>query len=205
MKIIFDLDGTLINCEDRLYNLFRDLVKQSNLSKEEYWSLKRNKKNHEYILAHILGKDTSYIENFNKKWLSNIETKKYIEFDKLYNYTIDGLIELKKENELYLVTARQSKEILMYELERLKIKDYFKEIYLTEHKTDKYTLIKENIDTESNTILVGDTGHDINTGKQLGIKTMAVYNGFLCKEVLLDYNPDYIYSDFYRGFKEIIR
>lgn len=204
MKIIFDLDGTLINCEERLYRLFQDLVPQSSLTKEEYWTLKHNKKNHEYILSSIFGKDISFIEEFNKKWLESIEEKQYIDLDLLFDYTISGLNDLYKSHTLYLVTARQSKSMLFYELERLKLKEYFKAIYVTEHKTDKYTLIRDNIKVTGETILVGDTGHDVNTGKQLGIKTMAVSSGFLSREVLLEYKPDYLSTDFNSGLKELI-
>lgn len=204
MEIIFDLDGTLINCEERLYRLFQDLVPQSNLTKEEYWALKRNKKNHEYILSNIFGENTSFIEKFNKKWLECVEQKQYIDLDLLFDYTISGLNDLYKSHTLYLVTARQSKSMLFYELERLKLKEYFNAIYVTEHKTDKYTLIRESIKITDETILVGDTGHDVNTGKQLGIKTMAVSSGFLSKEVLLNYKPDYIFTNFNSGLKELI-
>lgn len=202
MEIIFDLDGTLINCEERLYRLFQNLVPESNLSKKEYWDLKRNKKNHEYILTNIFGKDAEFIENFNNSWLIYIEKKQYLDLDQLFDYTISGLNDLLKNNILYLVTSRQSRSMLMYELECLNLKGYFKEIYVTEHKTDKYSLINSNIQIKDDTILVGDTGYDVNTGKRLGIKTMAVSSGFLSKDVLLKYNPDYVCNNFVNGFRD---
>ena len=43
MKIFFDLDGTLIDSKLRMYNLFQELVPQSNLTFVEYWEYKKNK------------------------------------------------------------------------------------------------------------------------------------------------------------------
>jgi phosphoglycolate phosphatase len=40
--------------------------------------------------------------------------------------------------------------------------------------------------------IIGDTGKDIETGKQLNIKTVAVLSGFLNKKSLTEYNPDKI-------------
>ena len=81
-NILFDLDGTLIDSSNRLYNLFSDLIKKSKFTKDEYWNFKRNKINHEMIIQKFFPEEN--FEEFNEKWLSLIETEKYLLTDKLY-------------------------------------------------------------------------------------------------------------------------
>ena len=53
-NIFFDLDGTLIDCKKRLYNLFTDLAPSHGLTFEDYASLKSkqvNKREIEYKKA----------------------------------------------------------------------------------------------------------------------------------------------------------
>ena len=39
---------------------------------------------------------------------------------------------------------------------------------------------------------IGDTGYDVNVGKDLKIKTIAVSYGFLSRENLIQYQPDFL-------------
>lgn len=183
-KIFFDLDGTLLDSSDRLYNLFCDLIPECNFSKEEYWDFKRNKINHKMIIEkYFLNYD---FDKFNSQWLNLIETEKYLNFDKLYEFTTDLI---KGLDNIYLLTARQSKENLFNELERLKIKDYFKEIYVTENKVTKYDIMK-SLNLDENDIYISDTGRDIIWAKETGMKSIGVGWGFMSAEKLKDYKPD---------------
>ena len=64
MNLIFDLDGTLIDSRNRLYQLFQRLVPESTLSFEEYWKLKRNKISNKDILIHRFCFKDNKIEQF---------------------------------------------------------------------------------------------------------------------------------------------
>ena len=103
-KYIFDLDGTLVDASDRLYDLFQFLVPESKLTKKVYWNLKRDKVNHQMILERYFPNYS--FEIFNSKWLCLIEQPEYIEKDKLYDDTISTLKRLSESNEVYLLTAR---------------------------------------------------------------------------------------------------
>jgi phosphoglycolate phosphatase len=65
------------------------------------------------------------------------------------------------------------------------------DILVTEQKKEKFELIKEKSDIalSKNDWLIGDTGKDIETGKILGIRTIAFTNGFLNDTKLKEYNP----------------
>ena len=188
MKLFFDLDGTLVDASDRLYRLFIDLVPQATFSKQEYWNLKRNKQDHKLILSKYFPKVN--FDKFNDKWLKLIETEKYLAFDKLYTGTINILKELSKTNQVYLVTARQSKNNLIAELKRFDIYKYFTEVFVTEQRYSKKELIQNTL--ADTCFFIGDTGYDVNVGKDLKIKTIAVSYGFLSRENLIQYQPDFL-------------
>ena len=100
---------------------------------------------------------------------------------------------LKRKNVLYLATARQSVETTIAELKRLGLFDFFNDVFVTEHKTTKEELIRRHVASLSpDDVFVGDTGKDVQTGKALGMETIAVSNGFLDPEILREYNPDRI-------------
>ncbi|MBQ3311801.1 HAD family hydrolase [bacterium] len=192
-NIFFDFDGTLVDASDRLYNLFINLIPECNFTKDEYWNLKRNKINHQDIIKKYF---PSYdYEKFNKNWLDLIESDEYLLYDKLYPDAVELLQNLSKNNCLYLVTARQSKNKLISELERFGILKYFTEVLVTEQKYTKKELIKPYLSGED--LMIGDTGKDINTGKELGMNTVAVTYGFLSESALQKYNPDKIISNLY--------
>lgn len=191
MNIFFDLDGTLVDASERLYCLFCDLIPECTFTKEEYWDLKRNKINHKNILLKKFNYSEKEYFEFEQVWLAKIETKEYLFKDKLKK-NVDKILKiLYKNNNLYIVSARQSKINAINELERLNIIDFFKEIFITENKYTKEELIKNFYNIDKN-IFIGDTGYDILTGKKLNMLTIAICDGFLSKEKLIEYKPDYL-------------
>jgi phosphoglycolate phosphatase-like HAD superfamily hydrolase len=62
-------------------------------------------------------------------------------------------------------------------------------IKMTESKF-RTNLNKENI------FIIGDTRFDVECGKEIGVKTIAVATGTYTLEDLRKYNPDYIFKDF---------
>ncbi len=187
-NIFFDLDGTLLDSSDRLYNLFIDLIPECKLSKHEYWQLKRSKIDHKQIIEMYF--KNHFFEEFNQEWLKLIESDKYLMFDKLYPDAVYLLQKLQKFNNLYLVTARQSTEQLLFELRRFNIENYFTNILVTNHKFSKKDLISPYYKSED--IFISDTGSDINIGCELGMRTIAVTYGFLSRESLENYTPTYL-------------
>lgn len=192
MNIFFDLDGTLLDSRERLYLLFQNLVPESKLSFEEYWSLKRNKITHREILEIQFCYSNQAIKLFEENWMQKIELPEWLAFDKPFEGLNNFLRDLGKRYNLYVITARQFKEIAKNQIEQLGWNNLFKEILVTEHKDEKYTLIKSTVTTSKEDWLIGDSGKDIQTGKQLGFRTAAVLSGFLSKHKLLEYKPDII-------------
>ena len=194
MNYIFDLDGTIIDSSERLYRLFQRLVPESSFTKEQYWNLKRKKINHETILNSFFPEHN--FSDFEIKWMKMIENPEYLEMDQNYPDTIDVLNELVKMHSLILLTARQSKNNLLAELQRLNIRDFFSLILVTESTSTKDELLcyaeKEYFRKGDNDLFVSDMGKDIIVGKRHGYRTIAITHGFMNSKQLSLYEPDLI-------------
>src|SRR5690606_29810640 len=94
----------------------------------------------------------------------------------------------------YVVTARQSYNKTVVQLNSFGISSYIKELLVTQQRKTKEVLIRENnrITVTESDWFIGDTGNDIKVGKNLGIRTAAVLSGFMSQEKLLSYQPDII-------------
>lgn len=192
MNIFFDLDGTLIDSRERLYILFQKLVKTSHFNFDEYWALKRNRINHKKILKEYFNYLDEDIDDFENKWMEEIESIELLALDKPFNEIEVKLKELKEKYNLYVITSRQFKDKAISQLENFNMIKYFKKILVTEQKYKKAQLILNSCNVTQNDYMIGDTGKDIQVGKSLGMKTIAVLSGFMNKEKLLEYNPDRI-------------
>ena len=124
-NIFFDLDGTLINSLKRMYILFSELVPNNNFSYEKYWDIKKNGADQREVLTRYFNYQDEEIKKVHKKWLLMIENEKLLEIDQPYNDANFILKNLCKNNNLYIVTARQSTEKVRKQIERTKNKHIF--------------------------------------------------------------------------------
>lgn len=192
MNIIFDLDGTLICSKNRLHMLFNDIT-NSNLSFEEYWRLKYAGQKNQDILKNKLHYSEYDISIFTNEWMKRIETDHYLKMDMLIDGVKSFIENIKQHNSLYICTARQSIYQTKCQLSNLGIINYFDNIFITEQKKSKVELLQNcGINFTKNDWIIGDTGHDISTGKNIGIKTCAVLSGFMSLDTLTQYSPDTI-------------
>lgn len=195
MTIFFDLDGTLIDCKERLYRLFVDLTQSQKISFEEYWQLKRTMFDHDWILSKIFNYSDEQLAIFHESWMKLIESKEYLKFNKLFDYTIP-LLENVRQYQLYIIAARQYEERILDEISTLGIQNYFQGILVSNQKRSKDEIIIERgINTQPEDLFIGDTGIDILAGKKLNIRTVGVLSGFRGYESLAKHHPDYIITN----------
>jgi phosphoglycolate phosphatase len=187
-----DFDGTLIDSSQRLYTLFCRLVPECQFSYEDYWKLKRKKMTQRALLTQYFNYSKEESDRVHTLWMRDVESPELLKLDQPLTGVDDSLEKLAQEYNLYLVTARQSPEAVMKQLTDFGWKSYFTDIFVTQQKVDKTTLITNHLQTKKADWIAGDTGEDILTGKNLGIKTIAVTSGTLNAEALKPYNPDLI-------------
>ena len=203
ITIFIDLDGTILDVTERVYRIYRDILKKYKkkyLPKKIY--LKLRKEN--LPIKEILKKTKAgniYI-NFKKESEKKIEDYRYLILDKLPRARKRILFRLKERYKLILVTFRKDSQKLTRQLKQKKINKIFDAILVYPSKTYrqkwklKYRLIKNQRDFDKNSIIVGDTKTDIIAGKKLGIKTIGVLWGMSKKESLEKYKPNFLITDF---------
>ena len=192
MNLIFDLDGTLIDARNRLYRLFQELVPQSDLTYDRYWTFKQNDISNQTILATEFGFDAAAIESFVADWMDRIEASEFLALDKNLPRIHEALGNLRKQAKLHLCTARRAKQPVYNQLKHLGLLPFFETIMITEQCRTKEDLIIKIPDLNSCDWIIGDTGQDIQVGKFLGLRTCAVLTGFRNQHVLMGYQPDLI-------------
>ena len=200
-NLFIDLDGTLIDARKRVYEVFRFLVPTANFSFDAYWEIKRAGISNESILANQFDFSDLQIANFISRWMQEIEKENWLELDEPFDNVENKLQKLKNEYKLILVTARQSTTNTLKQLKKLQLDIYFDDILITNQTLTKQVIIKQKFDITPNDLIIGDTGKDVEAGKALGIKTIAVLSGFLSASTLEKYKPDYILQSI-NDFKE---
>ncbi len=195
MKILIDLDGTLLDSRERLYFLFKTLVPECDLCIDDYWDLKRAKVTHKQILNKRYGYADKLIASFETAWMDLIEEQNWLNKDVLFAGVSEHLQALGKVADLYLLTARQRPEMVNYQLDRVGLREFFVGIYVTGGKLRKDDVVA-GLPLTDDDWMIGDTGNDVEVGKRLGMRTASVTNGFLSKESLLPYGPDLILERF---------
>lgn len=195
-QVFFDLDGTLLDAKERLFRLFKHLMPESQLSFDEYWSLKKTGMSHAIILKERYSYGPDKIEKFTNDWMRLIENKEWLKYD----VPVEGATELleslnEKKVQLYIVTNRQKKDLAYSQIKQLKWDSFFQEILVTEQKITKSAMMAPYIVNRNDCYLVADTGADIKEGKLLKIRTVAITTGFLGAEKLQEYDPDLMIND----------
>jgi len=197
-KIFIDLDGTILDVSERIYQIYKKILKRYGkkiLSKKEYIKLKKEKTSNLEILSKTNAEEV--LIEFEKEWLKNIEKKEFLKLDELSEENRKFLLNTKKDFSFILVTLRRNTDNLLYELKSKKISEIFDKVLVDDNGDTKenwkikYDLIK-SYGGYNNAIIVGDTKTEIMAGKKLGLKTVAITSGMTSKDVLEKYKPDYL-------------
>lgn len=192
MNLVFDLDGTLIDARPRMHRLFCQLVPQAQLDFDAYWDYKRAKVSHEQLLQREFGYDALQLAQFNSHWMAAIESPAMLALDTCLPGVAAALQRLQGQARLHVCTARQLRQPVLDQLERLDLARYFDSVMVTQQRHSKQELVTALPARSSADWMLGDTGHDINVGKALDMHTCAVLSGFLSRASLLPYGPELI-------------
>lgn len=192
--VIFDFDGTVANTLESIINIMNDLADEFGFQKikEDDVEYLRGKRPREILkyLGISLFKLPFVVRKVRKKINSHIAT--------LYP-SVDWLPILKvlKENDCQLgILTTNTQDNVKAFLCANNLNDQFDFIYTARKVFGKHrTLSKITKDRklEKSTIyFVGDEVRDIQAGKKVKVKTIAVSWGYNTKDALLKENPDHI-------------
>lgn len=204
MIIFFDLDGPILDVSARYQILHRDLLEPlgvSPLPPDTYWQRKRNRCPEVAILQELGVSELAH--TYSRRRLELIEAESYLAHDRLWPWTIPVLTTLAARYTLILVTVRSNRQALERQLQRLKLRHFFKAV-LTEPAADpvdaqKARLIGHYLAQERPLThgcwIIGDTEADIGAGRLLELTTVAVRCGIRDDEQLARLNPTYLIDD----------
>ena len=194
MIFIIDFDGTLICPKHRIYKLFCELAPQPALSFDAYWALKMAGLSNADILRRYYDWLDTQINRFNSLWMSTIETRDYLKLDNLITGVPSALVTLKSLGALYLCTSRQYESGVVSQLQEHDIFAIFERVIVTGKARDKAEAILDcNLDLTNDCWLIGDTGKDVITSREINIRSCAVTTGVMNIFNLRKYAPDAIH------------
>ena len=191
-NIIFDWSGTISDDFKPVYEAIMIVMEKmisKNISKEEFRK--------EFELPPL---------KFWQKYIPNIDLDEEhkLFLDAIHKVdpptiypTIKEVLENLKSKELKLfVISSHPHEKLMIEAVGYGITDLFDEIRggIYDKVKSIEDITTKNKLTKNETAYVGDMIYDIEAGKEVGVKTVAVTYGYQDKDKLATMNPDYIVS-----------
>ena len=110
---------------------------------------------------------------------------------------VDLIKEFKNKGIKMVILSSDFPETLLREINDYGLKNIFDEVITDSHDKAKEIvgLMKNNSFLPKETIFLGDTNHEIEVGKKVGIMTGAVTWGFNTEKNLKAKNPDFIIHD----------
>jgi phosphoglycolate phosphatase len=114
------------------------------------------------------------------------------------SYSYSGIVEvikkLKSKGCFLAIVSSDSPKTILPEIEKYSLENIFNEIIIdVPDKAEGVSkILGENNLNKDETIFIGDSNHEIEVGKLLGIKTMGVTWGFCPEDRLKALNPDYL-------------
>lgn len=208
--IIFDFDGVLVDSFDAWYKINACAFKKTlgkNLARKQY---------RDFFMADLnkgLKKFAKDEKNYQKlKAFKEIQAEelftKYYSQVKLFPFTKSLISQLKKANlRLALVTSSTNPSFTKKILKKFKIEKDF-DLVLSSKGEGKISQLRQVLRSfnlkPKDVYFIADTYNDINYGKKIGLKTLAVLWGFHKKKILSKGRPDFIIKNYKEIIKEII-
>ncbi len=202
MMLFFDFDGTIVDISGKYHRVFSAFVQLhggASLSQEHYWQLKRSEASDKEILdaASLSRLNPGLLREYMK---DHIEREHFLESDRLFDGAAAVLGELAAKHACYLVSMRRNPPALQRQLQRLQIQNHFVAVLTPQTGLQegaesaeplKCTALRQ-VPISGKSLIIGDSGMDIVTGKKMGLFTCATTTGIRNQSVLKLYQPDFM-------------
>ena len=197
--IIFDLDGTLSDSREGIFNAYDFACERLKIDKPGAETLKTLigpplQKGFETVFG-LTGPEN---DNAVKVFREYYATKGLFE-NTLYNGMLQLLDQLVRAGaSLYVATSKYdtyARQVLRY----FSIEGYFTDVSGADYsglhasKTDLVATLlrRNNIRDPLEVVIIGDTGYDIDAAAEFGIDSIGVTYGFSSNEEIASFSPDY--------------
>jgi phosphoglycolate phosphatase len=198
--VIFDLDGTISDSREGIYNAYRYAIQKLGLESPDQEVLKT-------LIGPPLQKGFAGVFKLEGRENENAVKvfREYYADKGLYeNNLYDGMYLLLEELNasgacLYVATAKYllyAKQVLKY----FGIEHFFTEIAGADYEgkhAGKLELIagilrRNGITDPEEVVIIGDTGYDLDAAKELDIDSVGVAYGFTTYDEITSFDPDYV-------------
>lgn len=190
-KLVFDLDGTLVDPMPRDYLLYRDIMAELGhevLPRDEYWALRRESSDLQLLLAMTAQGDLMF--DFLRLRGVRSELTTYLIHDAVLPNVHRTLGELEQRYELHLMTSRRNEVTAVEQLQRLDLRRYFESVILTAGPKQPALVALGDI-----ALVVGDTEHDVAPAQALNIPVVALTTGIRSRTFLERLRPTHTFDD----------
>jgi phosphoglycolate phosphatase-like HAD superfamily hydrolase len=211
LRLITDFDGPIMDVSDRYYSVYQLCLEKTkhpgqaicDLSKEEFWDLKRSQIPENQI-GIISGLDEIQAEEFARLRRKTVHELPYLVYDRPIPSALETLEKLRTQGvDLVVMTMRRTRELEMafeqYDLRKFfpaeccycLSDDYIKTADIKDKPLLMEKALKE-LSPAADTWMVGDTEADIIAAKTYNIKVIGVLSGIRDRERLEHYQPNFI-------------
>ncbi|CAD5779203.1 HAD hydrolase-like protein [Escherichia coli] len=176
--IAFDLDGTLITCQQKQTMLLKYIMASNKILQKNttaIWELKRaGYSTFDALIKN--GFNNSLAKKMCDEWCSSVEDFYWLSYDTPYNDVYSALELLNSENELYLITARKNKNNVLYQLSQLGLDRFFRDVFVVPQKNVSNNK-KKILELLRCDFFIGDTESDFFATEQLSTQFIGCING----------------------------
>jgi len=197
LSVVFDLDGTLITCENKqkfvLFSILKSIGGIDIVKLNSWWELKRSGYNTEQALTLIGYSNAKFVSEI---WVKMVESFTNCSFDKPFSDSLTSLEYLKNNsiNHISILTARQYPVQVYQAIYRFGFDKYIDDLIVV--SPNDAVIAKQKYLKKANPLLfVGDTESDHMAAFNSNIKFVALSRGQRSNDFLCNIGIPQIESD----------
>jgi phosphoglycolate phosphatase-like HAD superfamily hydrolase len=199
--VLLDLDGPVLDVSLRHHRSYEGVLAalgREALPLHAYWALKREGASLGAQLTATGSEDLE--ERFRSDWLAAIERPELLALDRVQTGALAALAELRRRGRrVVLLTARRDRAALGRQLSRLRLSSLVAGVAAVRPGEDIVRAKVEGAQAEGarpgHGLVVGDTEVDVEVGRLLGLRTVAVACGQRNRARLAAQTPDELHGD----------
>lgn len=182
MLVVFDFDGTLVDINERWYQLHINLANKYSLpiiERQTYLKTKKKGVKEELTMLDY-SNDLATIKEYCAERISLIEDQHYLDFDQPFQHVFEALKTWSKLGPMSLISKRRSAENFHWEINKKGFKPFFQQHIPTLGKEKGEILCQKYTQQElASAVMISDAYEDYKMAQDLGMNAVAI--GYGCR------------------------